>query len=353
MAAAVEPQLVEVPRENGVAIDIVHALFAVLERAGVSRLQLLEEARREGREFNVADARVSRAVVFWLCERAIELTGDPALGLHWSKARSSHRFAPLPSLIAHAATLRQALESLSRFDRLFSDETAHELLERDDRVIVRCANLASESPRIHRFAAEASANAVFRMLRGFGVPPRSVQVSFTYAAPSYRAEYARVFMGAERFEQPFNGLEFDRAFLSAASPLKDDDVHSALRSIAERRLLGLTQSTPYAVRVRELLVQRGAVGRTDMHAVASALGLSERTLRRRLCEEGKTYRAVVNDALVLVAEHQLLSTPRTIQEIAYDLGFSDASAFYRAFKRRTGTTPQAYRAAQLRNDNRG
>jgi AraC-like DNA-binding protein len=76
-----------------------------------------------------------------------------------------------------------------------------------------------------------------------------------------------------------------------------------------------------------------------------------RTLRRRLCAEGKPYRAVVNDALAIVAKHQLRSTLRTIQEIAHELGFSDASTFHRAFKRRTGMTPQAYRERQLSSDN--
>jgi AraC-like DNA-binding protein len=102
--------------------------------------------------------------------------------------------------------------------------------------------------------------------------------------------------------------------------------------------------------VRELLVQGGGAGPTDMGTVAKALGLSKRTLRRRLCAEGKLYRSVVNDALAIVAKHQLRSTERTIQEIAHDLGFADASTFHRAFKRRTGMTPQTYRAKQLGTD---
>jgi AraC-like DNA-binding protein len=334
-----------------VSIDVVHALFEVVEKAGVSRLELLREAKLEGHELRAGDARVTRGLVYWLCERAMELTGDASLGLHWAETISGNTFAPVSPLIAHSANLRQAFESLSRFDRLLTDEAGYQLLERNERVIVRCVSLVGESPRTQRLVAEMIVAGMFKLMQTFSVDPRKVQVNFTYPAPSYRAEYTRVFMGAERFDQPFTGLEFERTLMNAVSRHKDDDVHSALRSVAERRLLRLTQRTPFAVRVRELLVQRGAAGRTDMNAIAGALGLSVRTLRRRLCAEGKPYRAVVNDALAIVAKHQLRSTLRTIQEIAHELGFSDASTFHRAFKRRTGMTPQAYRERQLSSDN--
>jgi AraC-like DNA-binding protein len=331
-------------------MDVVRALLEVVEKAGVSRLQLMREAKLEGHDLEPTDARVPRVATYWLCERAIELTGDPALGLHWAETISGNTFSSISPLIAHSATLRQGLESLSRFDRLLTDDAGYQLLERDDRVVVRCASLVGESSRTQRFVSEMIVAGLFKLIGSFSVHPRSAQVSFAYPAPSYRAEYARVFMGAEQFEQPFTGLEFDRALMNAASPSKDDDVHSALRSVAERRLLRLKQLTPYAARVRELLVQRGAAGPADMSSVARALGLSARTLRRRLCDEGTPYRSVANDALALIAKHQLSTTERTIQEIAHDLGFADASTFHRAFKRQTGMTPQAYRAALLRTD---
>lgn len=346
MPARAEP--FGVPRDLGVSTDVVRALFDVVERAGVSRFRLLGEAGIAHKDIE-ADARVPRSVVYSLCEQAIELTSDPALGLHWAEAISGNTFAPVSPLIAHSATLGQGLQSLSRFDRLLTDDAGYELVEHAGRVTVRCASLTGESLRTQRFVSEMIVAGIFKLACTFGVRPSSAQVSFAYAAPSYRAEYARIFMGAEQFEQPFTGLEFDRSVLSAVSPHKDDEVHGALRAIAERRLTHLTRRTPYAVRVRELLVQRGVRG-ADMASVACGLGVSVRTLRRRLSEEGAPFRSLVDEALAIVAKHQLRSTQRTIQEIAFDLGFADATAFHRAFKRRTGTTPQAYRAEQLGAD---
>jgi AraC-like DNA-binding protein len=99
----------------------------------------------------------------------------------------------------------------------------------------------------------------------------------------------------------------------------------------------------YADRVRELLLENGAQTRIDMNAVARSLGLSARSLRRRLCDEGISYNTIAEGALATLAKQLLADQARSIQETAYTMGFSDPSAFYRAFKRWTGTTPKTFR----------
>jgi AraC-like DNA-binding protein len=99
----------------------------------------------------------------------------------------------------------------------------------------------------------------------------------------------------------------------------------------------------YAERVRDLLLENGAQTRIDMNAVARSLGLSARSLRRRLCDEGISYNTIAESALATLAKQLLADQARSIQETAYTMGFSDPSAFYRAFKRWTGTTPKTFR----------
>ena len=81
-----------------------------------------------------------------------------------------------------------------------------------------------------------------------------------------------------------------------------------------------------------------------MQAVALALGISVRSLRRRLAAEGRSYQSVESEALATAAKRLLRDERRTIQDTADRMGFADTTAFHRAFKRWTGTTPSAYRA---------
>lgn len=318
----------------------MQGLAGAVERAGCSRVEFLRAAGIEAEQIDAAEVRLARSELARICEIAMELIGDPALGLHWAEKLAGMTFNPISCLMAHAASLRQALESLSRFQRLLSDEVSYEFHERADKATLRYVHVADESLRAQRFAAEMTVASFFRIIRARGARPE--QVSFEYDAPAYHHEYTRIFEQV-RFEQSFTGFVFDRALLDAPSPHRDEDMHETLRMLAERRMSRLAHDAPYALRARELLVQLGRPARIDMATVARSLGLSVRSLRRQLASEGKSYNDVENDARADVAKHLLRDKQRTIQETAFEMGFSDTRAFHRAFKRWTGTTPNAYR----------
>ena len=253
----------------------------------------------------------------------------------------------IQSLMAHAPTLRAAFAVMSQFHRLLTDQMGYDVIEHEDSVILRSFPLTAEPARVQRFVAEMLVSSMFKVIREFDVPLEAPQVSFAYEPPSYHAEYARVFAGDVRFGAPWSGIVFGRAHMDAVSPHRDADVHDALRSVAERRMLRLSERVSWAERVRDVLVQPAAAGPIGMGDVANTLGLSVRSLRRRLSAERVSYKSVVNEAFAIRAQHLLRTTRRTLQEIAFDLGFAETSAFHRAFKRRTGVTPQQYRSGQL------
>jgi AraC-like DNA-binding protein len=329
-----------------VSIVVLRALVDIVEKAGVSRAELLQTVGLDADLLKAADARVSLSDVYRVCEFALDLTGDDALGLHWAERWTGTAFVPVSYLLAHSQSLRHAFESLARFGSLLSDEAGYELLEHGDKVTLRCRTPRDQPLRVQRFNAEMLVASFFRILRARNVPGQPERASFAYAAPAYLDEYARVFEHAACFEQPFTGLVFDRALLDMAQPNKDEGIHEALQTLAERRVSQLAQRVPYAARVRELLIQRGWPARIDMQAVARELGLSARSLRRRLAAEGKSYAELEQDAFGIVATRLLRDQRRTIQETAHELGFSDTSTFHRAFKRSTGTTPSKYLQAQ-------
>lgn len=335
-------------RESTVSIRLLRGLLAAAARCGVPRAHVLHWLQLSPAQLACADARIARAEWYQLCERLMDMAADPALGFHWGKKLGGSAFNPIATLIAHSASLRDGFEALCRFTPLLDDRAGFELSEVDDRVTVRFRAFAGVSARMQRFCSEVTALGLFHVIRAFDAHARLQRASFEYAAPSYRLEYTRAFQGAERFQQPFTGIVFDRALMDAASPHQDEAVRDALRAIAERHL-SRTQVAPMALRVRELVLQRRSRFRPDMITVARSLGLSVRSLRRRLSEEGTSYNAVVASALVVVAKGLLVDEQRSIQDAAYEMGFSGSRAFHRAFKAWTGTTPTAFRNAHARS----
>jgi AraC-like DNA-binding protein len=333
--------------ESMLSVRVVAGLVEAVEQAGVSAVPLLRAARLGPAQLESENASIPRSEVYRLCELAVELTRNPAFGLHWAEHLGEKTFNPISHLIAHSSTLRQGLQSLLQFHRLLSHSPSFYLSERDRKVTLCAARLTGESPVMQRLAAEMLVTGLFRIVRSFKPQARFDNVSFAYAAPSYQREYTRMFESAERFDQPFTGIVFDQALMDAVSPFKDEDVHDALRVVAERRMLRLTQREPFAVRVRDFLVQQqGTAHRMEMTAVARALGMSARSLRRRLVAEGASYNAVVKEALAIVAKQLLRNKQLTIQETAYEMGFAETSTFHRAFKRWTGMTPNTFRVQQ-------
>ena len=281
------------------------------------------------------------------CEIAMQLTGDPALGLHWAERLGESSFPPITNLFIHATNLRDALEMLRRFFRLLSDESRYEVVEEHDQVIVRRAGAFEGPPDVRRFTAEMFSLGLLNQIRRVSGDAKPAMVAFDYPAPEYREEYARLFGNAACFDQPFTGIAFDRRVLTMRSPYQDDEMQEVLRSMAERRLLRITQHAPYALRVREVLVREAWPHRTDMQSVARALRISVRSLRRRLADEGTPYSELLNEALTTVAKDLLRDASRSIQDVSDAMGFMDKSTFHRAFKRWTGTTPNAYRRSVL------
>jgi AraC-like DNA-binding protein len=337
--------------EPSVSVLVVVNLLGAVEQAGVTRERFLRAAGLEASQLEVQGARMPRSQAHKLCALALELTGDPALGLHWAERVNEGSFAPLSHIMAHSATLRQAFESLAQLHRLVSDRPSFQLVERHDKATLR-ALVNGETLTVRRFSAEMAVSGFYHLLGRAGAHALPDLVSFEYPAPAYHHEYARIFHATVLFQQAFTGVVFERALLDAPVLRKDADVHEVLKALAERRLQRLTRNTPFGVQVREFLVQERKGQRTPMEEVARALHISERSLRRRLATEGKPYNEIADEALAAVAKPLLRDGGRSIQETAYELGFASFSAFHRAFRRATGTTPSAFRASLSDDDAR-
>jgi AraC-like DNA-binding protein len=325
-----------------VSMRAVHPLIQAVVASGVPRDTFLRAASLDPSCDQASDQRLPQTKLFQLFELALELTGDPAFGLHSTERLTSEAVNPLGSLLLHAATLRDALQSLQEFRTLFGNQSTFRIQERDTKVHVRCHSHPEASPRARRYLCEVSLGGLYMLLRRFAVTSVDY-VAFEYPAPDYYADYLRVFDGRARFEQPFTGLCFDAAQLATPSPHVDPELHESLSAYARRRVQRMKLGQSWAARVHEVLVWQRPPRDMSMKFVARRLGVSTRTLRRQLVSEHKSYAELVSAAQGVIAKSYLSDERRSIMDTAHELGFSDNTAFHRAFKRWTGLTPGEYR----------
>jgi AraC-like DNA-binding protein len=155
-----------------------------------------------------------------------------------------------------------------------------------------------------------------------------------------------VFGGVARFGQAFTGIEFDRVWLDRGHQLHvNPELLAVLETQAQRALGRVTREFALKDRVAARLATSDPRELPSMDEVARELGMSVRSLRRRLGAEGAAYKDLLEHALIDAAKRMLEDPKISIQEAAYALGFSGPAVFHRAFKRWTGMTPSQYRSS--------
>lgn len=327
-----------------VSVVLVWALVEAVERAGVTREGLFSVSGVDPALVGRAEERISLEAYDALLEAALDSTSDQALGLHMGETASGATAGVMANLVEQSATLRDGIDCLLRFHRLITDRPAWRLIEMDGSATL-LYDAAPGPPRARRARCESTMTGFFRMVRAFAPGAPLQRVCFEHPPPPYLAEYTRIFENAARFEQPFTGILFESRLLDMAQGYRDAEFRAAVESQAERRLSRLQNSKSHTERVREYLAERPATEYRDMVRTARALGISVRSLRRRLLEEGSSYSDVVEAALAALAK-RLLDEGRAIEDTAYEMGFSTPSAFHKAFRRWAGMTPAEYRRAR-------
>ena len=330
----------------GVSGVMVRVLVDAVERAGVAPDDLLRSAGIDPARLLAADARFESKEFATLQMRAMDLTRDDALGLHIIERIHDGAFDLMSHLVVHAPTLRDALGLCRQFQPLIMDDALFTLDETDATALLRC-HLPRTFERADRMLAEFSIAGLTRMVRVFGgAGGAPVTTSFEHARPGHHREYVRLFGDAVKFGQPVTGLAFDRGVLDRGQLHQHPELYGVLRFQAQRALDRVAADLSPLDQLRRYLLARPPARIPDLSAAAHDLGMSARSLRRRLAEGGTTYRAVVRAILEDSAGLLLRDPKQTIQQTARALGYGNVGAFHRAFKRWTGLTPMQYRDAR-------
>jgi AraC-like DNA-binding protein len=292
------------------------------------------------------DARISLTLETALWQEGARLTNDPDFGLHAAERLQPGAFDVLDYAVRTAPTARVALERLARYNRIEHDVAVFAIIDRGH--ATRVEHRFGDGSQVQsRHSAEftlASQVVIGSQITGTRMQPRAVE--FVHARPASTAEHERLFGVVPRFSMPVNALEWDREDLERPNPNADPALARVMLRHADAVLA--TYPAPAARssdRVRALIANELATGEITLARAAKALKMSERSLQRRLAEDGLTFDTLLDDVRRQLSLRYLADPTIAVSEVAYLLGYSEPSPFHRAFRRWTGKTPSEARRA--------
>lgn len=305
---------------------------------------LLAYARERGVTLQAPEPPVTAAAFGALFDRAADALDEPHLGLLLPAALKFPRYE-LPELAARSsATLREAMQRLTRYAPTLSESVRFSLEEQGE--TARFTHRVEGHPRgVSRHLNEFSMAMGMHQCRALtGEPMTAREVRFINARPGGDLEPLKRFFGnsALRFGHSENALTFDAKVLDAKVLTADPRLLATVETLAEAAL-AKRPAGRFSATVEQRVRAQLEAGELDLRRLAISLHMSTRTLQRRLEAEGTRYAELV-DAVREGLARELVAAPEpSLSEVAFRLGFSEFATFSRAFKRWTGSAPGAFR----------
>lgn len=335
--------------DGSVSAGLASQLLELAVQRGASRDELLNRSALTLLDLVEADARIDLQRYIRLMRNAKTLTGDEALALHFGQQADLAEFSVLGGLRPSSGRPIDGLSQTNRFVQLLIDvpisgATRFELEERDDGLWV--VDTRSDPNAFPELTESTFARKISTFRRN-GAADAVREVRVTHPEPEYRSEYDDVFRVPITFNCQRNELRLNRAALEQVHAVPGY-ASSVLQQHAEALLSDLKQNETMRARVERILI-RQISGSICIDAVAHEMGLSRQTLHRRLADEHATFEQIRDDLRKELALRTLRREKISPAQLAAILGFSDRSAFARAFKRWTGVGPSAWKRTALAN----
>ena len=324
-----------------IAISFVAAALQSVHGRNLNADELLANVGLSSSLLQVPQARVS-AKHYGALWRAIAAALDDEFFGQDSRRMKVGTFAMLCHSVLSCKTLGHALDRSLRFYALILDDISGSA-ERDAkeaRIVLRDA--PGVSPRV--FAHELLLMLLYGVscwLVGRRIP--ILRTEFSYAEPAHSAEYRLMYCADLHFNRAHTLLAFEASYLDLPVVQNERSAKEFLRTAPESILLKYKNGSSLSARVRRRLRQflPGAV--PDFEQLAEEMSITPATMRRRLHEEGESYQSIKDQLRRDLAISYLSHSKRSVMDIALELGFSERSAFHRAFRKWTGASPGEFR----------
>lgn len=321
------------------------AFWRAIEAVGFPPAAVLRQARLPATLHLNPQGFVSTGQYFAIFKALEELSGEPGFGLKLVGSADTAVHPPSTMAAFHARDYRDGLSRIARFKRLCTPEQLH-FSEEKGEVVITSEWLYATEPEPALAVDITFAFLVELGRRGTGQKLDALRVELARPDDGSGA-HAAFFNCPVRYGAPRDALVLRASDLDRPFPGHNPELLEILTPALASALGELQALSSVREQVKLVLKRNLASGRPELSEIASDLGLSERTLQRRITEEGTTFRELLVEARQEMGRHLLSDPAADIDEVACLLGYQDTSSFYRAFRDWEGVTPNRWRELNL------
>ena len=318
-------------------------ITGVLDMYGLDSTAMLKRHGIDPALLSNPDARIPSGTWDAVTREAADYIPDPAFGLLAARCWHPSNLGALGYAWLTSSTLRTALGRLVRYWHLLG-EASSARLEDSSAGLVLVVERQAPDPATNEIVVDFAMSLVMDMCRmNAGSTLRPVTIQMRRPRPKDRSPYRRFYGCAVHFDADEDGITLSYKDVDRALPSSNRQIAATMDRILVERLAELDKSDIVA-RCQANLLEQLSSGDVSEDAMADQLHMSRRTLQRKLADSDLTYKQLVDDTRQDLAMRHLDDPRHSITDVTFLLGFSQQSAFTRAFKRWTGMSPSEYRA---------
>lgn len=332
--------------EGYASVPAIQQYLKCAEALGINTAPLLEKYQLSDELLADNTARVEGHVFQDIVERLIRETADPLFGLKTAEHVQPITYSIYGYMAMNSKNLGEALERTPEYEKLVGDMGVTKVIPKAEGCFARWdCNMTSPLARRHVIENVMASWTIFaRWITGTNESP--LEVRLEHSPPSRREllpEYDALFGCPVLFDQPETGLLLSSEAMSLSLIQADETIFTSLQETANSRLAKLSGQSPVAAQVKSALrtLMKEGIPRKD--ALSESIGMTSRTMQRRLKEEGCSYQEILNELRHELALDLLENTDLSLEEIGHRLGFQEPRSFHRSFKSWTGQTPGYFR----------
>ncbi|MEM1256339.1 MAG: AraC family transcriptional regulator [Cyanobacteria bacterium P01_H01_bin.21] len=326
-----------------VSVKLIQGILAAADQIALPATSLLRAIGLPVTAINNADNRLAHSQFVALWREISRRAQAPAVGLRLAELTTLETFNVTGYAMSHSPTLGTALRRLIRYGRLLYEGMSFGLIVGPETTALSYGVVNAALPLPVASIEWSLANIVLWAARSMGCSLPLTKVTWQQPAPADCSVYRQFFQSELRFEDDLNSLVFPTTWLDQPLVNADPGLCDLLDRYADSLLLALPKSETFLTQLQHLMAQELRGREPKLDAIAAQLGYSPRTLQRKLQQANTSFQQLLDDIRKELALQYLKDTSLTTSEIAFLLGFSENSAFNRAFRRWTTLTPGEYR----------